>query len=482
MAGNNEAQAFFFPLERAMNKHSSALIPPRLGEIVKSDHVQSVEDVYTSRNASTAFHNSTEHSSNLGQYIKVCDLEQYKKVTHDSHRSLSNVPPNNNQARPTTELYDCQKLRADTEFADPAGRALVAAQNGSIERLRAATEKNPHILNAQDMHGNTPLILAVKCGHLEILRFLALHDHVHAGMINHTQQNVLHFLGNYELDDIRAFLIPLIQKGADIFQETVIQHCFKDLSSMELQAPCDPLMNAIIRNNIPFVEALLEAWHDSQVGPCRICAESEVYREMLAMSTCLYRYPAIQVLRGHVQKYNRDRVTNLSAIQVYIQGDWLSLPQIAFRTNMLRRTCLPESCFRALHHGAEFFTALHNTLKMFLENEAGAEKTLNLMLAEAAANNCIDTIDFLLVEASKRGLSLLTQHFKTNREIDRNPLVSSIRSGFREVFSQLLHSSSDLLLLYPIEVDGSLVANRAQRSNKTYAFQSDAQRVFHLKF
>ena len=445
VAGVLEAQRFFFPLQNAILSNVSASNGLSSVDGIADDGGKLTNEMLISWLTSAASGGCTEVLPILESYVRGRDADRYKSSMEAYRKTLRTIPENEDQESIWSEAMNDGEIRPRVPVTASGNAALVAAREGSVEGLKAIGNKEPQSLNAQDSYGNSVLMLTARCSHFEALNYLIDQSQVDAEVANQSQQNVLHFLTSYSVNRIHQILPSLLERGADVFHEALPVHYSTVLPSYTPQLRSDSVLNAVLRNNLPLAEALLEASHGNPDSRCRICENGTRYRRIMSIAVSLYRHEVVKILLDHLTKFNKGEGTDVSIIEVRHQQELLPLYKIPFRNIMSLQIDLPECFIRALHYGENYIETLHNTLRLFLRPDTNNQETITWMLEEAVANNCLDTVDFLLSEAQKQGFNPLLFRLDSSANIDRHPLMLSVREGFRDVFLRLWSQSPDLL-------------------------------------
>jgi hypothetical protein len=315
------------------------------------------------------------------------------------------------------------------KLSDMFGRA-------TQEELQAYFENEPDFLNSQDTEGNTPLILAAKGQHIDLLTFLVSHAHVDASITNNLEQTILHYLPALDVGPIKDLVPKLVGKHADINHEALPAPLGTEDTLFTTGIRCCSILNAILHQNMALLDCLLEASHTEEAGhACRICEAGSRFRRILAVSLSIFHAAALNALLNHMKAHDKIKGIHVSSIQVWANQQLLPIHMLPFKSVAVAALDLPESFFRAISYGPSCSEALENTIKFLLATQNDKERLSYLMLTAAVENNSVDAVRFLLQEAKARGFPA---QWWVKGPLDTCPLMLSISFGFRGAFKLLM--------------------------------------------
>ncbi|KAI9761607.1 MAG: hypothetical protein M1840_001747 [Geoglossum simile] len=371
--------------------------------------------------------------------LKLHDQEEYTTARDIHLRGLAaKVPIDENDLSLIIEFSDHP---AENSAISPiAEQIIAAATSGELPLLRRLTSEVPESINFQDPTGNTPLVHAARCGKYEVLDYLLDQPDINAGICNWGQQTVLHFLDSFTDEEIQSLVPRFISRNASIDQEASfpVTASWGDAPELKPRIRSCPILQAILNNNLVLLRSLLIAVHLPALEPtrCRICEAGSRYRKMVAVAITLHRAEMIEAVQEHLRIYSAGQGSNLETIEVWYNQELLPVWKLAIRGLPAGVTDLPESFCRGLIYGERSIATLHKTLEVLWRSESAFLPKAYHQLQEAVATGNIHAIDFLMDEAKRRGYSADTWWW-INDDYYQNPLLLSIRLGFRDVFKKL---------------------------------------------
>lgn len=391
------------------------------------------------------------------------DISMYKARPFRKHMAISEDETN----EPVPEIQEPQaendstlleeseyEFESDSEYTtDHTARtsALVSMPQklsdifgrGNREELQAYLENEPELLNSQDSEGNTPLVLAAKGQHVDMLQFLVSQAHVDASIPNNSEHTVLHFLPALDVGAIKDLVPKLVGKNADINHEALPVSLGTEDTIFTTGIRCCSILNAILHQNMVLLECLLEASHTEEAShACRICEAGSRFRRILAVSLSIFRADALNELLNHLKAHDKMKDIDINSIRVWADQQLLPIHMVPFKSVAIGALDLPESFFRAISFGAGCSEALENTIKFLLATQEDKEQLSYLMLTAAVENNSVDAVRFLLREAKARGFPV---RWWVKGPLDTCPLMLSISFGFRGAFKLLMEDEPAIL-------------------------------------
>jgi hypothetical protein len=314
---------------------------------------------------------------------------------------------------------------------------IAAAASNDLSLLRRLTSEAPESINFQDEAGNTALIYAARCGRYEALDFLLDQPDCDASICNWGQQAVLHFLDIFTDQQIERLVPRLINSKAVIDQQAALPviTSWGEAPELKPRIRSCPILQAILCNNLVLLRSLLTAAH-SLPTKCRICETGSRYRRMISIAVALHRAEVLEVLQEHLNVRNAGGGTKLHTIEVWYNHELLPVWQLAVRGLPASVADLPESFSRALNYGRKGIDTLHKTLELLRHSETSFLPTAYHQLQQAAAAGNTDAVDFLTKEA-ERWDKLPQRWWLLGNDFHENPLIMSIRLGYRDAFKRL---------------------------------------------
>ncbi|KAM7184612.1 hypothetical protein V8F20_012135 [Naviculisporaceae sp. PSN 640] len=321
---------------------------------------------------------------------------------------------------------------------------LASAIAGDVEQMRAALEVDPNALTRVDEMGNNAVILAAKYGNTNCLRFLLGHPSTRANHRNREQQTVLHFMSVFTPQEIREFVPILLEKGADPAQEGGPVVYSTQAPGFSLPIRCDALMNAVIRPNMVLLETLLLAGHveGRNQSQCRLCAGGTRLRKMFALAFSLCSYEAIDMFERHLELHGKaDDCLNYELMNVWYRNELIPLSEAPLHGILLCGLDLPKPFLDAVYHGPKYSHCVPRTLEKALRRikDDDAGQVLYSLIRQSVRYGTADSLEYLLSTNKGRvgGLEIAEYALKPTESFYDNPILMSIRLGFREGFLKL---------------------------------------------
>jgi hypothetical protein len=320
---------------------------------------------------------------------------------------------------------------------------------GTCEGLRAYIREKPEYLNSQDAEGATPLVLAAKFHHADMVQFLADEPMTDARITTHEGRTVLHFLHSFEMD-FNTKLIPLlVGKHANIHHQALSGSPATEGTIFSSGIRCCSILNAIMHGNIGLLETLLTASHQEKASsPCRICELGSNFRRILAVALSIFQAEGAQCLIRHIKEYRKNQPIDFDKIRVWAGQDLVHLHEVPFKSVVIEASDLPESFFRAINYGSKYANALQKTIDLLLwitPNDEGLETMVYSMLTSAVKSNSVDAVQILLQQAKQQGFR---KRWWLQGPLDDSPLMLSISYGFRDIYTILLKEDPSILQDY----------------------------------
>jgi len=211
-----------------------------------------------------------------------------------------------------------------------------------------------------------------------------------------------------------------------------------DAPNFSLPVRCCPLLNAVVQRRMVLFREILKVTHQWKSAlPCAVCAAGSRFRKMIAVSAVLHNYEAIELIQGHLEEHGKRARADLEGIKVWYQNELIPLRRIPFHGILMRGLDLPEPLLRAIYHGKSHLLAQQRTLDCILSQSSTRKATLYSMISESTLHDTVDALDYLLKVDSGFGARELLRYALENSDFYENPLLVSVRDGFRSVFQSL---------------------------------------------
>lgn len=329
-----------------------------------------------------------------------------------------------------------------------------AITTGSVYQLRDIITRDPSLINSADGWGNTPLLLSAHQKQLEILRYLISHPDINASAHNKSGQNALHFLAHFEDERVVDCVLPLVNKGTDLFRDALPMRKENGALIFFHGLRCCAVLNSILHNKIILLASLLEAAHSKSSKPiCQICETGSRFRRILAVALSLFRIDALELLTAHLRTHKKSETINLANVQVWAGQKLLRLYQVPFSSVAVSAMDLPEDFFRAIMYGSNYVAVLKRTLDFLTamasttDESSGIPGFLSLetrMLIEASAGGSLDAVSSLL-NRTRETQARVPEWVMCRYYHEDGPLEISVRFGLRDIFDRLLRDNASFL-------------------------------------
>ncbi|KAH0536974.1 hypothetical protein FGG08_006202 [Glutinoglossum americanum] len=314
----------------------------------------------------------------------------------------------------------------------------IAASYGLQDSVKRLIEVDPLGINATNINGETPLLLACRSGHFD-LSMLLLDAGADPKIASHNGDTPMHWLLAFDDDCALRVGSALFAKGADLnccAQKASYIYCGENAF-----IEGTPLMRAISRNRLPIVEVLLQLGADPNATVNSASA--------LDIAASLH-YPHILKLLLSKSSSEPRTVSNASGrslLVAAIAGGCQEAPGSMF--GRLRR------------HGSRWRSRAQETLETLFQFGArdhlhdlpGAHNLTALFHATRSAE--LDIVEYLLQNGCGEDINTLSP-VPTSPEEVCTPLVMSIWSKKKNIFHTLMKNGADVTIPYVFRGDTQL--------------------------
>ncbi|KAI9769607.1 MAG: hypothetical protein M1839_003609 [Geoglossum umbratile] len=421
--GNDRAQSVIYRAYKALGRD----IPP--------DIMASIPRYLTS-SASKGFFIAAEDLAELNLHEQLQKAKETLRVKYGGTGRLTfdrDLPPDKFNMQVSIAEAIIQQM-PNLWFGIPQNRRgdcgyHIAASCGLQDSMKRLIEDDPLGINATNINGETPLLLACRSGHFDLLMLL-LGAGADPKIGSHNEDTPMHWLLSFDDCRVPQAGQALFERGADLNCSAVkVSYIYCGENAF---ISGTPLMWAVSRNRVPVVDALLELGADPTVTVNSASA--------LDVAASLH-YPLI--LRLLLSKSTDEPRTVSTAT-----GRSLLIPAIAGGCQEA-----PGSSFgRLRRHGSHWRSRARETIETLFQFGArahlhdlpGSPGLTALLHATQSAES--DIVEYLLQNGCGEDINVLSMPPSSREKC--TPLVMSIWSKKRSVFHTLMRNGADVTIPY----------------------------------
>lgn len=306
------------------------------------------------------------------------------------------------------------------------------AQHKILESLSACQLQDSATLNAQNHHGDTPLICAARAGHFGIVAQLVGYN-ADASIQNEAGENALHFLGRLDKDNVFAAAELLIGAGASMHAEAASFTGSQYLETRPMGAGC-PKLRAVLADEPHVLSALLEIQRRSASGFEEIPAS--VQRLMLTWALQLHHDEILRTLQEYLGDSPAYR--DIASIRVWSGGRRKSLVELCIHGCAVGSE-LPEAFIRLLNHGERHTACLEFSISFLMSVRPGI-----LEMPCAQSRNAL----FFAIREGRRAAARILSHPPATEDVTQSLFRTATSPSARlgELQQQMIKIEQESLL------------------------------------
>lgn len=403
-------------------------------------------------------------SSTPGQILEPDDpLASSMEVEELDKNDLENgADENDDYSSSDEDLFRTAGKNSMSKLTPEMVDAVTAQKLGSLETFVSET---PEILTYQDDNGDTLLLLAARqCWH-DGMDFLANQPSLDASICNYNGESALHLVSGFREEQIPGLVSRLVEKKASLHQEGRPRYTENSLHAFN-DIHCDPIMRAVLNDDLALLRCLLDVAHKKSTSTCRICENGSKFRKLVALTLSTFRYQALKLIMTHFKTHDKEETFNLDKVRVWSENQLLSLWKVPFRSPVFRVVDYPECFVRAMMHGRDYDSVLRSTISFLLEDGSDSEQRLYEMLKEAVSMDSPHAVIAILRAAKLRNCKPEWWMVRSKDDVDNSPLILAIKYGLRAVFLQLFEGLQNIFqefleyMDFSSAVAGTVYSNR----------------------
>ncbi|KAM5343687.1 hypothetical protein ACJ41O_012224 [Fusarium nematophilum] len=294
-----------------------------------------------------------------------------------------------------TSLTDQSPLTVLTERGDTL--LHYAASAGDMELLAAFQGRGltPEAVNHRNSQGDTPLILAVRAGHPDMVKAL-VDSGADASLRNSCKETVLHYLVKLDYDDVVEIAWKLSDAGAGRELQTVaLGSHSKSFLSLHTIDRGSAALRAVCHNN-PVVLEVLFSIEDSLVknGRAELRTNQSGLWRLVSFALQLHHVDVLMTLNGRL-----GHETSIETIKIWTDGHLRTLLETCIwgpvSSNPMSGFDWPEPFARMVRFGGRYREALCSSLEFLLQRGARFEGEDNSIVFNAIKNERRDAVAHL---------------------------------------------------------------------------------------